>query len=268
MLAGLKEGIPLIDREMQPRLSAVDDAETLQNHEDLRIATLAGEICDQSLEAMRINSTTEARVVDPLQSYRDLKYFLVGDVRPVARLNLHYPPGVERMTRRGRRVYGVECAVKVDAETGDVLIWRKDDIPNSSDPTDWLVVTGNLKTGVFDQREVVMVDIQPGEEGDALKLQVAPVADPRNMGRGFTTITGQFSSGYHAVGEVQASRAMYYGRGVGSEPQRFSEGHFGTDIYELHEALRQALEERGLSDSMLDHAPDPKVALGQYALMN
>ncbi len=216
--------------------------------------------------ALRVNTETEARIFDPLQAYRDLKYNLIGDVRPVVRLNLHYPPGVERETRRGRRVYGVECAVKVDTRTGEMLIWRKDDVVDSADTTDWFVATYNPVTGEFHERDVVMVDVLETPEGDRLSLQVAPVADPRNANRGYTTITGQFSSGYHVVSEVAARRASYYGRGVNPDANRVQEANYTADLYELHQALIKVLAARGLSGDVLDHAPDPHRVLGQYAL--
>lgn len=215
---------------------------------------------------MRVNEQTDARMFDPLKGYRDLKYALIGDVRPLARLNLHYPPGVERATKRGRRVYGVECAVKVDTTTGEMLIWRKDDVVNSADPTDWFVATYHPVSGEFYERDVVMVNVNPGDEGDVLTLQVAPFADPRNAYRGHTTITGQFSTGYHAVAEVSASRQAYYGRGVDPEANRIKEGNYTADLYELHQALEQALEARGMSPDMLDHAPDPRRVLAELAL--
>lgn len=267
MIAELSEGSRTIDRTL-PHLHAVEAVESGIDKTEVQLRALAGNICDQSLRAMVVNADADQRMIDPLAIYRELKYQLIGDVRPLARLNLHYPPGVERDSRHGRRVYGVECAVRVDLETGDILVIRKDDIPSSYDTTDWLVVRGNLSTGDFYQHNVVMLDITPREEGDAIALQVDPVADPSNANRGYTTINVQLSEIYHAVGEVDASRADYYGRGASAEPHRIPEGNFNTDIYALHEALRDALAERGMPESLLDHAPDPVRAMGEYALSN
>ena len=249
-----------------PLLHAVETEETLALSEGEQLKALASRMCDQSMLAVRVNAETGARVFDPLQGYRDLKFSLIGDVRPVARLNLHYPPGVERQTRRGRRVYGVECAVKVDTRTGELLIWRKDDIVDSADATDWFVATYNPVSGEFHERDVVMVDVAKHETGDVLKLQVAPVADPRNANRGHTTIIGQFSTGYHAVDDVSASRIAYYGRGVDPQANRIQEANYTADLYELHQALEEVLAARGLSLDLLDHAPDPRQIIGQYAL--
>ena len=249
-----------------PLPTAEDAAETLQNPEDERLIKIAETMCDQSLLAMRVNVETDARVFDPLQGYRDLKWSLIGDVRPIARLNLHYPPGVERQTRRGARVYGVECAVKVDVQTGEMLIWRKDNIVDSADTTDWFVATYNPVSGEFHERTVVEVQVEEGAGGDKLSLQVAPPADHRNAYRGYTTIVGQFSEGYHAIEAVAASRAAYYGRGVDPEANRIREANYTVDLYELHQALEQVLTARGMSTELLDHTPDRSRMLGEYAL--
>ena len=267
MIAELLEESRTTDRTL-PHLRAVEAVETGRDTTEAQLRALAGSICDQSLRAMQVQANGGPAMIDPLAIYRDLKYQLIGDVRPLARLNFHYPPGVERNSRRGRRVYGVECAVKVDLATGDILVVRKDDIPHSADPTDWLVVRGNLATGDFNQHSVVSVGITPGGEGDVLALEVDPVATPANANRGYTRLDVQLSPNYHALGTVEASRADYYGRGVSEQPHRISEGNFDTDIYTLHEALREALAERDLPDTLLDHAPDPVLALGQYALTN
>jgi hypothetical protein len=267
MIAELSEGSRTIDRTL-PHLHAVEAVETGPDKTELQLRALAGNLCDQSLHAMQVNATGESQMIDPLAIYRELKFQLIGDVRPLARLNLHYPPGVERQSRRGRRVYGVECAVRVDPSSGDILVIRKDDIPDSADTTDWLVVRGNLSTGDFNQHGVVIVGVQHGETGDTVSLQVDPVAHPSNAYRGYTTINVQLSPDYHAVGDIDASRADYYGRGTSIEPHRIAEGNFSTDIYTLHEMLREALEERGMPDTLLDHAPDPVIALGQYAVTN
>lgn len=255
-----------MDRDL-PTFRAVDTIETLALTEDEKLTALAEKMCDQWALAMRVNNETDACTFDPFEGYRDLKWSLIGDVRPVARLNLHYPPGVERTTKRGRRVYGVECAVKVDTQTGEMLIWRKDDIVNSIDTTDWMVATYHPVTGEFHERDVVTVHTERGDQGDTLTLQVAPPADHRYANRGYTTITGKFSSGYHAIDEVTATREAYYGRGVDPEANRVKEGNYSADLYDLHQALERTLIERGVSPEVLDHAPDYHRALGQYALV-
>lgn len=265
------------------RPSLQEVANTEQLHPGLeyeKTQQLAERMCDASLLAMRLQRSKNAQVFDPLQGYRDLKYHLIGDVRPIARLNLHYPPGVERMTRRGRRVYGVECAVKVDPGSMDAIIMRKNDVVTSSDPTDWFIATHNLVTGEFHEREVIMLDIrnhrhndtakslQSADEGDDVTLQVAPISDWRNANRGYTMIRCHVSQRYHAIDDVTASRFDYHGRGASATPHEISEGTYTTDIYDLHRALAEVLERRGLSVDLLDHALDPRIAMADLALLS
>lgn len=262
----MAEGSGSIDRNTLPNPGNVDTAEIVQTREAQQLKTLAQRMCDESRLAMQINGSTDYQINDPLQNYRELKYFVIGDVRPLVRQNLHYPPGVERWTRRGRRVYGVEIAASIDPANGDVMIIRKDDIPPSSDPTDWMVIRGNLLTGVFDQIEIDKVQIITGEDGDIVQLEVPPEASPKNANRGWTRIEAQLSPMYHAIGDITLSRADYHGRGVGPEPHRIQEKLFTTDIFEFHKALREEMVQSGMSESWLDHAPYVARDLGEYAL--
>lgn len=232
------------------RPSLQEVANTEQLHPGLeyeKTQQLAERMCDASLLAMRLQRSKNAQVFDPLQGYRDLKYHLIGDVRPIARLNLHYPPGVERMTRRGRRVYGVECAVKVDPGSMDAIIML--DIRNH-------------------RHNDTAKGLQSADEGDDVTLQVAPISDWRNANRGYTMIRCHVSQRYHAIDAVTASRFDYHGRGASATPHEISEGTYTTDIYDLHRALAEVLERRGLSVDLLDHALDPRIAMADLALLS
>lgn len=266
MAIDLKEGFGSDNRNAQTASGEVETAEIDRKRKHQSLHKLAQQMCDESRFAMQINGSTDYQINDPLQNYRELKYFVIGDVRPLVRQNLHYPPGVERWTRRGRRVYGVEIAADIDPETGDVIIIRKDDIPPSSDPTDWMVIRGNILTGVFDQQEIDVVRILKGEQGDIVQLEVPPEAKPQNANRGWTRIEAPLSPMYHAIGDITLSRVDYHGRGVGPEPHRITEKVFTTDIFEFHKALREEMVKSGMSESWLDHAPYVARDLGEYAV--
>lgn len=188
----------------------------------------------------------QSAVFDPIVDLMDLKYHLIGDTRPIARYNLTFPPGVERETARGRRVYGVECAALVDPDTGWVGVLRKDDVVDSRDKTDWLLVQYNVLSGVHGASHALGGDIVEGIEEDVVQLVVDPPSDIRYAHQGPSTLTMTVDKMYHAASSMVLSRQKYYGRGTGQE-EPLVEVAYTHDISALFEELerqQQAEQER------------------------
>lgn len=193
----------------------------------------------------------ESAIFDPLEGLSILKYHLLGDPRPIIRYNSAFPPGVGRETRKGNRVYGVECAAVVDPQTGWVEIVRKDDIVDSADPTDWLSARYNVLTGEYDEPHVIAASTETTEAGDRVSLTVDPPTDFRYANQGPSTISLTLDSMYHAVDPLVRARQKYYGRGVGNEPMQI-EGVFGYDISHLFNALQSLIDAADLPHDLLD----------------
>lgn len=201
---------------------------------------------------------------DPIARFHTLQAYFVGDPDPRKRLEPHFSPGAVCETKKGRRVYGDECAALIDPASGELMIVRKDRVVNHHEPSCWSVVTYNLLTGELHDRTVLVVDVRPGEDGDIVTLQIPPLPDRRNANRGHTTITLRFGKIYH-VDRLETTRLDYHGRGVGPDPHRITEGEYTKDIMELDNELYLAQkreEER--------QAPGIRTttALGSRALVN
>jgi hypothetical protein len=192
----------------------------------------------------------ESAIFDPLEGLSILKYHLLGDPRPIVRYNSAYPPGVGRRTKKGIRVYGVECAAVVDPRTGWVEILRKDDIVDAADPTDWLSVRYNLLTGDYDEPHVIASRTETAPNGDRVSVTVDPPQDFRSMSQGPSTLTVTLDPLYHASSELRRERKKYYGRGTGESV--LTEGVFGHDISHLFAALQSLMEAVDIPMDVLD----------------
>lgn len=193
----------------------------------------------------------ESAIFDPLEGLSILKYHLLGDPRPIVRYNSAFPPGVGRETRKGDRVYGVECAAVVDPRTGWVEIIRKDDIVDSADPTDWLSVRYNVLSGEYDEPHVIAVSTETTDAGDRVHLKVNPPSDWRNANQGPSTLSLTLDPMYHAADPLVRSRQKYYGRGVSGDGAQI-EGVFGYDISHLFNAIQSLIEAAELPHDILD----------------
>lgn len=208
----------------------------------------------------------ESALFDPIEGISILKYHLIGDPRPLARYNSAFPPGVGRETRRGDRVYGVECAALIDPKTGWVEIVRKDDIVDSADPTDWLSVRYNVLTGEYEEPYVIAVQTQRSDAGDRIRLTVDPPTDFRYANQGPSIITLPLDPMYHAAGALERGRQKYYGRGVQGDAMQ-QEGVFGYDISHLFDVLQSLIDEAGLPSNLLDRGARQRDQQEQASMM-
>jgi hypothetical protein len=213
----------------------------------------------------------ESALFDPLEGLSILKYHLIGNPQLIARYNSAFPPGVGRETRKGDRVYGVECAALIDTRTGWVEIVRKDDIVDSADPTDWLSVRYNVLSGEYDEPHVIAARTEATETGDRVNLTVDPPTDYMYANQGPSTISLALDSMYHASGQLVRGRQKYYGRGISGEPLQV-EGVFDDDISHLFDALQSLIDAADLPHDLLDRGAkmrehdDRMKALGGHIL--
>lgn len=200
--------------------------------------------------------TPEACVFDPIEGIRVLKYHLIGDPHPTRRLNSHYPPGVERSNAHGeRRVYGVECAAKIDPRTGEIIIVRKDDVVGSGEADDWMIALYNPVTGDFREKTALTTHTAYDPVGgDVVTLQLDLLNSPSDYMKAPSTVVIRMSPTYHALETVERFTPKYYGRGTGSQPEVWDEGRYSGDFYQLYTAVCASLEEYGISPDILDTA--------------
>lgn len=222
-----------------------------RHEDDTGIDRLAAELI--AAHMLAIEAEPGSGVFDPIEGLSVLKYHLIGDPRIVVRYNSSFPPGVARQTKRGYRVYGVECAAMVDPQTGWVEILRKDDFVDTADPTDWLSVRYNLLTGDYHEPQVIISRVVTTETGDlvSLTLDPHPPADYRYANQGPSTLSVGLDSMYHASSQLSRERKQYYGRGTGQE-SALSEATFRCDISRLFSALHRQVVAAGLPDDILD----------------
>lgn len=257
-------------------LTERDTAEHIPNLH-LVDSTVPTEVRQESAElsptadlARMIVDAAEAGDPKLLELFRSIKYDLVGEPTPTARLNRLYPPGVERHLHDDRtRVYGVECATQIDVDTGKMLILRKDNMVPSRDITDWLVIEVDMKTGQRVERSVVGSKVAPTESGDQVTLSLAAEGGREAANRGFTYLEVIMSPSYHAVGPVTTWRKKYYGHGYGDKSEEFPEGSYTEDVSGLYDALEADLTRHGYNAmEILDgpSAPDLTRELGRSAV--
>ncbi len=158
---------------------------------------------------------------------QEIMWLYVGDPDQSKRQGLHDVPGATIETSHGERIFSMGCAAQFDPESGELCIVRRDPEFDNNDPSSWLIVRAQIRTGAVSTEQVIGVSSKKDPATDETAYMLTLVPHKMNETSQLKlTLDPQSQS----KGQMRLEHPKYYGRGVGEHPEVLVEESYSMDI--------------------------------------